>query len=81
MKPLPVTVTVSPPAVDPEAGLTPVTAGAVYVYVSAATGLLPPPAASTVTSTGPRFGSPAGATAVIDESLLIVKLDAAVLPK
>jgi hypothetical protein len=76
---LPVIVTVVPPAVRPEEGLTAVTAGArMYAYWSPLLMALVPPVAVTLTLTVPV---PAGAVAVIWVSLSTVKLLAAVDPK
>src|SRR6185312_8438916 len=54
--------------------------GATYVYWSAALVALVPAGVVTVTSTAPA-AAPAGAVAVIDVSLLTVKLVAAIAPK
>jgi hypothetical protein len=63
VKPVPVTVTVVPPASGPVAGVTPVTVGTgSYVYWSAAEVALVPPGVVTVISTVPV---PAGETVVI----------------
>jgi hypothetical protein len=79
---LPVMVTVVPPAVGPEVGLTLVTTGrgggAVYVNWSfAVVALVPAPGTVTVMSTVPV---PAGAVAVIVDALFTVNPVAAVAP-
>src|SRR5208283_2500527 len=78
VNPVPVTVTVVPPATGPAAGEILVTAGTVsYVDSSAGDVALVPPGVVTVTSTVP---APAGETAVIWVVEVTVKLDAAVVP-
>jgi hypothetical protein len=78
-KPVPVIVTVVPPATGPEVGEIPVTSGAaIYVYRSAADVADVPPAVVTVTSTLP--GIPEGGTAIISVSLIHVYDAASVLP-
>jgi hypothetical protein len=78
VKPVPVTVTLLPPAVGPLVGLMPVTVGAaLYVNWSAELVALVPPEVVTVTFTVPV---PAGLTAVIEVADLTVKLVAAVVP-
>jgi hypothetical protein len=82
VKSVPVSVTPVPPAVLPEPGLTPVTAGtgaAVYVNWSAAAAGDVPLGVVTVTSTVPAAWG--GAVAVIDVAELTVNERAAVLPK
>src|SRR5208337_5497894 len=64
VNPVPVTVTVVPPANGPAAGVTPVTVGTgSYVNSSAGEVALVPPGVVTVTSTVPA--EPAGETAVM----------------
>ena len=81
-KPVPVIVTMVPPLVDPVAGLTADTVGAVgdatYVNWSAELVADVPPGVTAVTSTVPV---PAGLVAVIDVELFTVKLVAGVEPK
>jgi hypothetical protein len=78
VKPLPLTVTVVPPASGPAFGPTPPTVGGGrYVNRSAEVGALVPPAVVTVTSTVPV---PAGDTALIELSELMVKLAALAEP-
>jgi hypothetical protein len=80
VNPLPVIATLVPPAVGPAFGFTFVTMGPfAYVYWSPAPVALVPPGVVTVTSTVPA--ACAGAVAVIDVSLLTVKVVAAVAPK
>ena len=81
VNPVPVIVTVVPPASGPDVGLKPVTLGAVtavYVNWSAGDVAEVPPGVTTVTSTVPV---PAGLSAVIEVSLTTVTLVAGVAPK
>src|SRR5208283_830056 len=79
VNPVPVIVTVVPPATGPAAGVIPVTTGTgSYVNSSAGEVALVPPGVVTVTSTVPA--EPAGETAVIWVVEVTVKLDAAVVP-
>jgi hypothetical protein len=78
VNPVPLIVTLVPPAVGPEAGLTLVTEGTYLKTSLEFVALVPPPGIVTVTSTAPV---PAGEVAVIDVALLTVKLLAAVPPK
>jgi hypothetical protein len=78
VNPVPLIVTLVPPAVGPDAGLTPVTEGAYLKTSLEFVALLPPPGMVTVTSTAP---DPAGEVAVIDVALLTVNVVAAVPPK
>src|SRR5262249_20192628 len=79
-KPLPVIVTLVPPAIGPEVGSTFATVGgATYVNWSAELVALVPPGPETVMSTVPADS--AGATAVICPSLSTEKLGAATPPK
>jgi hypothetical protein len=69
--PVPATVTVLPPATNPDAGITPVTVGnASYVNLSAADVALVPPAVVTVTLSCPA--APGGDVAVIELGLSTV---------
>src|SRR6478735_564937 len=80
VKPVPVIVTLVPPAVGPEFGLTLVTVGAATnVNWSFALVALVPPTVVAVMSTVPA--ACAGAVAVIVVALFTVKLVAAVAPK
>ena len=79
VKLVPVTVTVVPPEVGPDEGLTTVTVGAAtYVYLSLMDVADVPPAALTVTSTVPV---PVGALAVICVALFTMKVVAGFEPK
>jgi hypothetical protein len=76
--PLPVTVTVVPPALGPESGLTPVTVGAANLKWSAEEIALVPLGVVTLTSTVPLVAG--GETAVIELAELTVKPAAALAP-
>jgi len=78
-KPVPVMVTLVPPALDPVFGLTLVTVGTNRKRSFDETALVPPEVVVTVTSTLPSVS--AGETAVIEVADLTVKLAALVEPK
>src|SRR6201994_2991041 len=78
-KPLPVTVTLAPPAAGPFAGLTPATTGASYLNRSWVEGELEPLGVVTLTSTVPEV--PGGEVAVIDVAESTVNWLAALAPK
>jgi hypothetical protein len=78
VNPVPLIVTLVPPAIGSDTGLTLVTEGTYLKTSLEFVALVPPPGIVTVTSTAP---DPAGEVAVIDVALVIVNVLAAVPPK